>query len=183
MSIFLITGTSGAGKTSLTHELKKCGYWDECISHTTRPMRTGEVDGEDYYFVSKEEFKRMYENNEFVECVIYHGDYYGVSHAEIERTMKKGNHIFIIVAYDGYLQIKEQYPDAIGIFIWATKEDCVMNMLGRGDSLELANKRISTYEKEILHRDAYDYVIKNVRGKFSDTASILKGIVNQYNNY
>lgn len=183
MSIFLITGTSGAGKTSLTHELKKCGYWDECISYTTRPMRTGEVDGEDYYFVSKEEFKRMYENNEFVECVIYHGDYYGVSHAEIERTMKKGNHIFIIVAYDGYLQIKEQYPDAIGIFIWATKEDCVMNMLSRGDSVESANKRISTYEQEIAQKNHYDYVIRNVRGKFSDTASILKGIVNQYNNY
>jgi len=183
MSIFLITGTSGAGKTSLTHELKKCGYWDGCISHTTRPMRTGEVDGETYYFVSKEEFKRMCENNEFAECVIYHGDYYGVSHAEIEHTMKKGNHIFIIVAYDGYLQIKEQYPDAIGIFIWATKEDCFNNMIERGDSPASVNERISTYEQEMLNRYMYDYVVKNVRGKFSDTASILKGIVNQYNNY
>lgn len=59
-----------------------------------------------------------------------------------------------------------------------TKEDYFNNMIERGDSFTSANKRISAYEKEILHRDVYDYVIKNVKGKFSDTASILKGVVN-----
>jgi guanylate kinase len=180
MSIFLITGASGTGKTSLAHELKKYRYWDECISHTTRPMRDGEVDGETYYFVNKEVFTKMHENGEFAEHVTYHGNYYGISHAEINRVMGKNKHVFIIVEYGGYLQIKEQYPNAIGIYIWATKEDCVMNMLSRGDSIESANERISTYEQEIAQKNHYDYVIRNVRGKFRETVAILANIINQY---
>lgn len=180
MALFLITAPSGAGKTSLAHKLQKLGYWNECISHTTRPMRDGEVDGETYYFVNKEVFTKMHENGEFAEHVIYHGNYYGVSHAEINRVMEKNGNVFIIVEYGGYLQIKEQYPDAIGIYIWVTKEDCMMNMLSRGDSIESANKRIYTYEKEIAQKNHYDYVIRNVRGKFMETVSILANIVSQY---
>lgn len=180
MAIFLITAPSGAGKTSLVHELERHGFWEECISHTTRLMREGEIDGKTYYFISDEEFYNMLNNNEFVEHVVYHENHYGIAKSEIERVLNKGNHVAIIVDYNGYLQIKEKYPDAIGIYIWATKEDCMMNMLSRGDSVESANKRVSTYEQEIAQKNHYDYVIRNVRGKFRNTVSILANIVNQY---
>lgn len=183
MAIFLITAPSGAGKTSLVHELERHGFWEECISHTTRLMREGEIDGKTYYFISDEEFYNMLNNNEFVEHVVYHENHYGIAKSEIERVLNKGNHVAIIVDYNGYLQIKKQYPDAIGIFVWATKEDCFNNMIERGDNSASANERISTYEQEMLNKYMYDYVVKNVRGKFEETACILMEIVNQYSEY
>lgn len=180
MTIFLITAPSGAGKTTITHSLMKKMLWKECISHTTRPMRQGEVEGITYYFVSREEFKKMIKNNELTEMVNYDGNYYGISKAEIERVMTSGSHVFIIVNYDGYKQIKSVYPDAVGIFLYMSKEDCMANMLLRGDSLDSALKRISTYEEEMKNRYDYDYVIKNVRGQQEYTENIIENIIKQY---
>lgn len=180
MAIFTITAPSGAGKTSIAQMIQRQGVWDECISHTTRPMRDGEVNGETYYFVFKKEFEEMVTYDEFAEQVEYDGNYYGVSNEEIERVMEKGKHVFIIVEYSGYLQIKEQYPESVGIFIYMSKEDCMANMLLRGDSLEKAISRISTYDEEIENRKHFDYVIKNVRGKMASITSIIHGIISQY---
>jgi len=180
MALFLITAPSGAGKTTITHSLMKKGLWKECVSHTTRPMRRGEIEGITYYFVSQEEFKKMIENNKFAEMVNYDGHYYGISKDEIERVMKSGSHVFIIINYDGYKQIKSVYPDAVGIFLHMSKEDCMANMLLRGDSLESALKRISTYEGEMKNRYDYDYVIKNVRGQQEYTENIIENIIKQY---
>lgn len=180
MAIFLITGPSGVGKTSLVKELEFFGFWEECISHTTRPIRKGEVDGETYHFVSEEKFFNMLENGEFVEHVMYHNHHYGVSKKEIERVLKRKRAV-IIVDYNGYLQIKKQYPDAVGIFIWTDKNDCYNNMISRGDSALSASTRLLTYDREMLHKTIYDYVIKNVKGGYNGTLKILMGIVSQYN--
>jgi|SRR5690606_21575975 len=180
MAIFLITGASGSGKTSIAQMIQKSGTWQECISTTTRPMRDGEVEGKTYYYVDKEQFEAMYENGEFAEKVEYDGNLYGITKKEIERVMSKGRHVFIIVEYNGYLQIKEQYPEAIGIFLYMDKEDCMANMLLRGDSLEKATARINTYDEEIVNRKYFDYVIKNVRGKMVSTVQIIRGIITQY---
>lgn len=181
MAIFLLTAPSGAGKTTIAQNIQNRGYWDECISHTTREMREGEVDGKTYYYVSKDEFKQMFDNGEFAEQVSYDGNYYGIAKSEIERVLSKGKHVLVIVEYGGYLQMKEKYPNAIGIFMYMSKEDCLANMLLRGDSLEKAMKRIETYDKEMANRLDYDYIIKNVRDKQSHTESIITSIASQYN--
>lgn len=180
MTLFLITAPSGVGKTTLAHELESAGYWKECISHTTRPMRNGEVDGQTYYFITKEEFKKMYDNGEFAEHVEYDGNFYALSKKEINRVMEKYGNAFAIVEYNGYTQMKKLYPEAVGIFLWATKEECMINMLSRGDSLESANNRIAKYEEEIKNKDKYDYVIRNIQGKFVKTCHILISIVKQH---
>lgn len=181
MAIFLITAPSGSGKTSITHQLKSRGVWEECISHTTRQMRDGEIDGETYYYVSKEKFEKMLNNDEFAENVSYHGQLYAISKREINKKLEICKHIFIIVEHDGYKQIKAVYPNAVGIFLHMTKEDCVENMLLRGDKSSSIEARISTYEEEMLNRHSYDYVIKNVKNKASETANIVESIVEQYN--
>ena len=180
MAIFLITAPSGAGKTSIAQMIQRQGKWDECISHTTREKRDGEIEGKTYYYLSRERFEAMYANGEFAEKVEYDGNLYGISKKEIERVMGKGKHVFIIVEYNGYLQIKEQYPEAIGIFLYMSKEDCMANMLLRGDTLEKAQKRIATYDEEMVNREHFDYVVKNVRGKMVSTNYILNGIISQY---
>lgn len=179
MAIFLITAPSGAGKTTLVHELKRLKIWEECISHTTRPMRDGEKDGVTYYFMEDGDFADSIELGEFAEYVEYDGHAYGVSKKEIERVLSKNKHVAIIVEYNGYLQIKEKYPDAIGIFVHMSKEDCLANMLLRGDSIEKALKRISTYEKEMKNKGEYDYVVKNVRNRQEYTVSVIRAIISQ----
>lgn len=180
MAIFLMTAPSGAGKTTLAQRLQKLGVWQECISHTTRPMRNGEVEGVTYYYIDEKSFLESVKDDLFAEHVRYDGHFYGISKNEIERVIGKGNHVFIIVNYDGYQQVKNAYPDAVGIFIHMSKEDCMANMLLRGDKIEKATSRIEKYNEEMKNRHDFDYVIKNVRGKQSSTEVILYNIVKQY---
>lgn len=190
MAIYLITGASGSGKTTIAQNIAKQGMWRECVSHTTRPMRDGEKDGITYYFVSKEKFKEMYTNQEFAEKVQYDGNYYGITKEEINTVTsgefhygKKEVDVFIIVEHDGYRQIKSIYPNAIGIFLWMTKEECLANMLLRGDNMNKALKRIETYDDEMKNRYDYDYVVRNVRNSQSFTESVIKAIIRQNSKF
>lgn len=180
MAIFLITAPSGSGKTTIAQSLQSKGSWEECVSHTTRPMRAGEEDGVTYYFTERDKFIEMLENGEFAENVEYDGNLYAISKEEIKRVESKNKHVFVIVEYNGYKQMKEIYPDAIGIFLYMSKEDCMANMLLRGDSIENAIKRISTYDEEMKNIDKYDYVVKNVRNKKDWTERIIVGIIHQH---
>jgi guanylate kinase len=143
-------------------------------------MRDGEVEGKTYYFVSDAQFVQMHRQGELAEAVTYNGNRYGVSKAEIERVIATGKNVFIIVENDGYHQIKDKYPDAVGIFLYVTKEDAMINMLSRGDKLEDALGRIELYDDEMKNRGEYDYVIKNVRDKRHETESIIRAIIRQY---
>lgn len=178
--VFTITAPSGAGKTTLAQSLQTYGYWVEAISHTSRKMREGEIEGTTYYYKSRTEFETMIAQGEFAEWVEYDDNYYGISHKEIERVMATGFHVFIIVDHNGFTQIKEQYPDSVNIFLHMTKEDCMANMLLRGDSIKSATSRIERYDDEMKNRGDFDYVIKNVRDKQDSIVYILKMIVNQY---
>jgi guanylate kinase len=181
LAIFLITAPSGAGKTETMKLVAKyTGNIGECISDTTRPMRKGEQNGFTYYFRSGLEFETMVDNGEFAEQVEYDGNLYGIRKSEINRVLGKHKHVYIIVEYGGYTQVKEAYPDAVGIFLHMGKEDCLANMLLRGDTMEKALKRIATYEDEMANRHEYDYVIKNVRGKMDATARVITAITQQY---
>jgi guanylate kinase len=182
-NIYLITAPSGAGKTTIAQALAKQGEWVECISHTTREMRKGEVEGQTYYYITKEQFATMHKNDELAEAVTYGNNRYGVSKAEIERVMATGKDVFIIVEHYGYLQVKEQYPEAIGIFLYMTKEDCMANMLIRGDKINDALERISFYDEEMSNRGEYDYVVRNVRDRRFQTEIIIKSIISQHRAY
>lgn len=182
MTILLITAPSGAGKTTVMNYLQdNYGIYSygECISHTTRPSREGEINKKTYHFIDEMEFEEMDCGNLFAEKTVYDGYYYGITKEEIKDVSAKYKQPYIIVNHDGYKQVKEHYPDAVGIFLHMSKEDCLANMLLRGDSIEKATKRIVTYEDEMKNRGDYDYVIKNVRNKMTYTAEIINRIANQ----
>lgn len=184
MALILITAPSGTGKTSIMEQLAKQmlpkNTLVECISNTTRKMREGEEDGVTYYFTSKDYFKEGIDINAFAEYIKYDGHYYGIAKEEIKKRLSESKHAYIIVNYDGYKQVKEAFPDAVGIFLHMSKEDCMANMLLRGDSLENANKRIALYDEEMKNRFDYDYVVKNVRHRRYETARVILSIMTQY---
>jgi guanylate kinase len=180
MALFLIVAPSGAGKTSVAEKIAKAGVWTECISNTTRPMREGEIDGITYYFTNDEDFEDAITMGEFAEMVSYDGHKYGITHFEIKRVMNTGKHVYIIVEHGGYKQVKALYPDAVGIFLHMSKENCMANMLLRGDSIEKAMKRISTYDDEMKNRGEFDYVVKNMRGHMENTIYTIRYIIKQY---
>lgn len=180
MAMFLITAPSGAGKTTITHELQKLGKWNEVISTTTRPMRDGEIPNKTYYFMEDGDFADYRQMGKFAEVVKYDGHYYGITKEEIERVIGKSHHLFIIVEHEGYKQLKNLYPDAVGIFLYMSKEDCMANMLLRGDRMDNALRRIEKYDDEMKNRDDYDYVVKNVRGRNYQMNNIISEIIQQY---
>lgn len=182
MALILLTAPSGTGKTSIMEMVQN--YLGkhallECVSHTTRPMRDGEVDGKTYYYIDKDYFQVGIDGGEFAEYIEYDGHLYGISVEEIKRRMNEAENVYIIVNYDGYKQVKEKFPDAVGIFLHMSKEDCMANMLLRGDSIENAVARIELYDDEMKNRVDYDYVIKNVRDKQMFTRNIITGIIYQ----
>lgn len=182
MNIFIIIGSSGSGKTTISELIKDEGYWEGCISHTTRDMRDGELDGKDYYFISKDNFDNMLKNDEFAEYIEYSGNHYGLSKGEINRISNSGvENMFIIAEHNGFEQLKEIYPDAKSIFIYSTKGDCMTNMFERGDSVNSVMDRMSRYDGEFKHKDNYDYFVINTRGRLSDAKSKVIEIINKYN--
>lgn len=152
-------GPSGSGKTTIGEHFKSEGI-DEVVSHTTRPMRVGEVHGVSYYFVSEEEFKDI----EKVEFSDYSNGKYCLSKKELEEKLAINNVVFAITDIKGNEQVKEKYPDnVISIFIEVTYDEMIKRMKFRGDSKENIAKRITNaiLNDELYNGSKCDYIIRN----------------------
>lgn len=171
--LYCITGPSGSGKTSIAREL----FARECMSVTTRPMRDGEVDGEDYQFITKEEFLNLQKDGQLMEVAEYDGHFYGLTAQELAKQTRLGD-AFFVCTFEGFAQIREKYDNICSVFLYASEEDCYNNMLDRGDSPEKAHQRMKSYDDFIKHRGEYDYVIKNIRGLMGSSILILHRIRN-----
>lgn len=159
--IYILTGPSGAGKTTLGKELKKHRI-PEVVSHTTRPMRVGEIDGVDYNFVTLSEFEKL----EKIESSTYAGNHYCVSKSEIEDKLRGNFDVFIITDLPGAMKIREAYPTLVKIiYVSIEKDEMIERMKRRGDSEAEIEKRIKyTLEVNELHNHVYaDHVINNSR--------------------
>jgi len=116
--LIVISAPSGAGKTTIAREiLKRNPSLSFSVSATTRTKRSGEVEGKDYYFLTKDEFLRRVRAAEFVEWEELFGNYYGTLKAEVNRALSRGKRLIFDVDVNGGLSIKRQYPDALLIFI------------------------------------------------------------------
>lgn len=151
---------------------------NELISFTTRPIRKkdGEVDGKDYYFISVEEYNKMFDQGKLAEYTEYGGNYYGLTLDELESKLSRG-HAFVIVDYVGVQQLKKIYNNCVSIILHTTKKDAIKQMKDRGDSLDLTMKRMSTYDEEIANKQYYDYAVINRYGEFDNTKKIVESII------
>ena len=162
--LFVVAAASGTGKTSLVAALREQRPdLAVSVSHTTRPMRPGERDGENYYFVEREAFETLIANGQFLESAEVFGHLYGTSLNEIDRIKASGRSTLLEIDWQGALQIKEQLPEAQLIFLLPPSLDALRaRLLGRGqDSNEVIEKRLSMSVSEISQYSAFDYLVVN----------------------
>lgn len=163
--LIVMSGPSGSGKDSILSEvLKMRSNICESISMTTREKRDGEIDGENYYFVTKKEFESHIKNDELLEYAIVHEkDYYGTPKSNLFKTLDEGIDVVLIIDIQGALQIKEKYPEAIFIFILPpSMKELKKRLIKRGsETKESLLRRFKSMYKEINTISRYNYVVVN----------------------
>ena len=165
-SLFIVTAPSGAGKTSLVRSLLEMDKLVSLsISYTTRAMRPGEENGEDYHFVNEEKFLRMLEEGDFLESAEVHGARYGTSQTLVESVLAEGRDLVLEIDWQGAAQVRSLYPSAVGIFVLPPSlEELARRLHNRAqDSAEVIARRLAAARDEISHVGEFDYVIINDR--------------------
>ena len=164
--LIIFSAPSGAGKTTIVqHLLSKIPKLEFSVSACSRGMRKDETQGDDYYFISVEEFKKKIENNEFVEWEeVYKDNFYGTLKAEIERIWKKGHHIIFDMDVIGGLNLKKQFGDrAFSIFVMPPSIQHLENRLKmrETETPESIARRIGKAEHELKTADQFDKIVLN----------------------
>lgn len=178
--MFVLSSPSGAGKTTLSRMLlAREKNLVMSVSVTTRPMRPGEQEGVDYYFVSKDDFGRMVEEEQFLEYAVVFGEFYGTPKKKVQETLKAGQDVLFDIDWQGTQQITQKARhDVVSIFILPPSMAELERRLHHRaqDSSEVVAKRMAKAHNEISHWHEYDYVIINssVEESMESIAAILK---------
>jgi guanylate kinase len=162
--VFVITGPSGVGKGTLIRDLReRVPGLELSVSATTREPRDGEEDGRDYHFLSREEFDRRAEANEFLEHATYSGNRYGTLRSEVERRLAEGTSVLLEIEVQGARQVRAAMPEAVLVFIAPPDPKALRERLeGRGtDAPEAIDERLSTAELELAAQEEFQHVVVN----------------------
>ena len=163
--LIVLSGPSGVGKGTVRAAIFAKGEqkFVYSISATTRLPRTGETDGVDYFFKTREEFEQMIQNKQLLEYAEYVGNYYGTPLEYVENTLAQGKDVFLEIDVQGAIQVRELMPD--GVFIFLTPPDLnelESRIVNRGtDSDEVIAKRMKTAREELELMKYYDYSVVN----------------------
>ena len=163
--LFVFSGPSGVGKGTLKAKLfeefaDRIAY---SVSATTRGPREGEVDGKDYFFISRQEFERRVKNNEFLEHAEFAGNCYGTPRAYVEKLLDSGMNVVLEIDVQGALQVMKSMPECVSVFILPPSfEELEHRLRGRGtETEEKVRERLETAKRELPHAPQYDYQIVN----------------------
>ncbi|MCF8000963.1 MAG: guanylate kinase [Halanaerobiales bacterium] len=176
--LFVLSGPSGVGKGTVLEGLMD-DYNDinYSISVTTRTPREDEINGDDYFFVSREKFEEMKEKNQFLETAKVHGNYYGTPRHYVEECLSKGEDIILEIDIQGAKQIKKEFDDAVYIFLLPPNYEELKTRLEKRDSEtpESLKRRLKNASEEISEVKNYDYSIVN--DKVGDTVEEVKKVI------
>src|SRR5690606_30177521 len=167
--LLIFSAPSGAGKTTIVKRiLEKLSHQVSfSISASTREPRVNEVDGKDYYFISKEDFLHRVAKHEFVEFEeVYAGTFYGTLRAEVERIWNEGKHVIFDIDVRGGLRLKSKFPEqSLAIFVNPPSLEVLKERLaGRGtDSPEKLQERFAKAELELSYANQFDVILENNR--------------------
>ena len=163
--LIVLSGPSGVGKGTVRKEIfsREDNTFHYPVSMTTRKKRPGEVDGKDYFFVSKEEFEKEIENGGMLEYAKYVDNYYGTPLKYVNEMLDQGKDVFLEIEVKGAMQVREKVPD--GLFIFLTPPDLMelrQRIINRGtDDLATIDKRMEKAVGEIEMMQNYDYAVVN----------------------
>ena len=163
-NLFVVAAPSGAGKSSLVKALLELdSHVHLSVSHTTRPPRGQEKHGRDYYFASQSEFDAMIESRAFVEWAHVHGNRYGTSKKAIEERIAQGSDVILEIDFQGALQIKKAFANAILVFILPPSWEELRSRLERRgeDSADVIEVRLKNAAIEMAQVSKFDFVIIN----------------------
>ncbi len=177
--LVVVSAPSGCGKDTVVSEVLKRmpdkGFLS--VSMTTRPMRTGEKNGVEYYFVSRDEFLKHIEDGDMLEYAIYGDNMYGTPIKPVKDMLESGKTVFLIIEVEGGENVKKAFPDATKIFIIPpSMAELERRLRGRGtDSEEAILNRLEIAKNEILRADEYDFIVMNdeLENAVNDTISIV----------
>lgn len=162
--LIVVSGPSGAGKTTVITRVIE-GRNDACFSTsvTSRSPRTGEVEGKDYFFITRERFLEMIENDELLEHACYVENLYGTPRSFVEQKLEAGQNVFLDIEVQGARQVRKKMPEAIMIFlIPPSLGELKERLIGRGtDSESVIAERLQRAREEYAEADFYDYIVVN----------------------
>tara|TARA_B100000401_G_C52604065_1_gene623422 strand:+ start:76 stop:699 length:624 start_codon:yes stop_codon:yes gene_type:complete len=163
--MFILSSPSGAGKTTLVKKIARNKNYSVSISHTTRFPRPTEKNGKDYYFISKNKFKKLIKKNEFLEHAKVFNNYYGSSKKLVIDKLKKGKNVIFDIDWQGTRQIrnKDLNYKLITIYILPPSKKELLNRLIKRErkNIKTVNKRMKEFKKELSKWKEYDYVVVN----------------------
>lgn len=162
--LFVISGPSGVGKGTVTKALiAKNKNLKVSISATTRPPREGEIDGKDYFFISREKFQQLIEEDQFLEWANVYSNLYGTPKDFVQTNLNNNYDVLLEIDIQGALQVKQKMPDGVFIFLAPPSiEELAYRLIGRGkDSHESIEQRLKACRDEMSMMHEYDYVVVN----------------------
>ena len=163
--IVILSSPSGAGKTTLVKKISIENNFKISISHTTRKPRTNEVNGKDYFFVNKEEFKNLVDKGEFLEHAKVFENYYGSTKSKVIERLKKGENVIFDIDWQGTEQIKKKNLNykLISFFILPPSKTELFNRLKNRDMKDknIVEERMKQFNEDINHWENYDFVVIN----------------------
>jgi len=179
--LIVISGPSGVGKDSVVQRMKERGMpFHFVITANTRPRRENEVHGADYFFVSKEEFARMIEQNELIEYAVVYGDYKGIPKQQVREALASSKDVVMRLDVQGAETVRKLVPEALLIFLTTGSEEELVKRLKdrKTETPEELALRIATARKELKRVEAFDYVIINHDNELDETVDTVLAIIN-----
>ena len=176
--IVVLSAPSGSGKTTIVRELlKQVDGMARSVSCTTRSPRAGEVDGEDYIFVTEEDFVRMRDNGDFLEWEENFGNYYGTLREQVENLLDKGLDIIMSIDVKGARTAKKEYPESVSVFVMppSMRELEARLRQRRTDADRQVEIRLRESKQEVAASDEYDFLVVN--NKLDEAVEELKQVI------
>ena len=177
--LIVVSGPAGSGKGTVNAKLLASPDYAFSVSATTRPPRPGEVNGKNYWYISREEFKERIARGEMLEYTEYCGNYYGTPRKEAEEVLASGKNLILEIEVEGAMNVKRLYPEAVLIML-LPPSFAVQEARLRGRATETEEKilaRLAKTKEELQYLDAYDYLVVNREGGADECAEDIRAIV------
>ena len=182
--MIILSSPSGAGKTTLVKMLSSIDNFEISISHTTRKPRHNETNNKDYFFVNEDEFKRLINNEEFLETAKVFNNFYGTTRTPVIDKLNKGKNVLFDIDWQGADQIKNKKLDykLITFFILPPSKEVLFDRLSNRDMKDklIAEERMKQFERDVLHWINYDYVVvnENLEKCYQKIYNLIKAEIN-----